>query len=152
MEFIYLFSPPSYVALWDSKNTPQTRQWEGFLVFGNFSLKTLFLGQVSIPNSFLSFYLLYFVLLPFEDNEQPFWVPRVLCQHSEVVLWNLLSVQMFFWWICGEESGLLSYSSAILGLPSLPLLKGLPYCTQTCQSKIQLGQSLITMAFLFYFF
>ena len=29
-----------------------------------------------------------------------------LCQHSEVVLWNLLSVQMFFWWICGGESGL----------------------------------------------
>ena len=29
----------------------------------------------------------------------------VLCQHSEVVLWNLLSVQMFFWWICWGESG-----------------------------------------------
>ena len=25
---------------------------------------------------------------------------------------------MFFWWICGGESGLLSYSSALLGLPS----------------------------------
>ena len=44
----------------------------------------------------LSFYLLYFVLLPFEDNGLPFWMPDVLCQHSEVVLWNLLSVQMFF--------------------------------------------------------
>ena len=33
---------------------------------------------------------------PFEDNGLPFWVPDVLCQHSEVVLWNLLSVQMFF--------------------------------------------------------
>ena len=44
----------------------------------------------------LSFYLLYFVLPPFEDNGLPFWVPDVLCQHSEVVLWNLLSVQMFF--------------------------------------------------------
>ena len=43
----------------------------------------------------LSFYLLYFVLLPFEDNGLPFWVPDV-CQHSEVVLWNLLSIQMFF--------------------------------------------------------
>ena len=30
----------------------------------------------------------------------------VSCQHSEVVLWNLLSVQMFFWWICGGESGI----------------------------------------------
>ena len=54
----------------------------------------------------LSFYLLYFFLPPFEDNGLLFWVPDVLCWHSEVVLWNLLSVQMFFWWICGGESGL----------------------------------------------
>ena len=33
---------------------------------------------------------------PFKDNGLLFWVPDVLCQHSEVVLWNLLSVQMFF--------------------------------------------------------
>ena len=54
----------------------------------------------------LSFYLLSFVLPPFDDNGLPFWVPDVLCQHSEVVLWNLLGIQMFFWWICGGESGL----------------------------------------------
>ena len=35
---------------------------------------------------------LYFVLPPFEDNGLLFWVPDVLCQHSEVVLWNLLDV------------------------------------------------------------
>ena len=29
---------------------------------------------------------------PFEDNGLLFWVPDVLCWHSEVVLWNLLSV------------------------------------------------------------
>ena len=29
---------------------------------------------------------------PFEDNGLLFRVPDVLCQHSEVVLWNLLSV------------------------------------------------------------
>ena len=44
----------------------------------------------------LSFYLLYFVLPPFEDNGLLFWVLDVLCQHSEVVLWNLLGAQMFF--------------------------------------------------------
>ena len=54
----------------------------------------------------LSFYLLYFFLPPFEDNGLLFWVPDVFCWHSEVVLWNLLSVQMLFWWICGAESGL----------------------------------------------
>ena len=52
------------------------------------------------------FYLLYFVLPPFRDNGLPFLVTGVLCQHSEVVFWNLFSVQMFFQWICGEESGL----------------------------------------------
>ena len=38
----------------------------------------------------------YFVLPPFKENGLPFWVPGVLCHHSEVVLWNLLSVQMIF--------------------------------------------------------
>ena len=40
--------------------------------------------------------LLYIFLPPFEDNGLLFWVPDVLCQHSEVVLWNLLGIQMFF--------------------------------------------------------
>ena len=34
----------------------------------------------------LSFYLLYFVLAPFEDNGLSFRVPGVLCQYSDVVL------------------------------------------------------------------
>ena len=54
----------------------------------------------------LFFCLLYIFLPPFEDNGLFFWVPYVLCQHSEGVLWNLLSVQMFFWWICWGESDL----------------------------------------------
>ena len=45
------------------------------------------------PSLFCLFFcLLYFFLPPFEDNGLLFWVPDVLCQHSEVVLWNLLSV------------------------------------------------------------
>ena len=32
----------------------------------------------------LSFYLLYFFLPPFEDTGLLFWVPDVLCRHSEV--------------------------------------------------------------------
>ena len=42
----------------------------------------------------------------FEDNGLIFWVPNVLCQHSQVVLWNLLRAQMFFRWICWGESRL----------------------------------------------
>ena len=64
-------------------------------MFGNFSSFTApSLGWVSIPNSFVS--LLYFVLPPFKENGLPVWVPDVLCQRSEVVLWNLLSIQMIF--------------------------------------------------------
>ena len=35
---------------------------------------------------------LVFFLPPLEDNGLLFWVPGVLCWHSEVVLWILLSV------------------------------------------------------------
>ena len=76
-------------------------------MFGNFSpFKTPSLGWISVPTSFVSLFIFYILSPPFEDNGLPFWVPDVLCQHSEVVLWNLLSVQMFFQWICDGESGL----------------------------------------------
>ena len=55
-----------------------------------------------LPSLLLSFlgvqlaHLLRQMMTVFEDNELLFWVPDVLCWHSEVVLWNLLSVEMFF--------------------------------------------------------
>ena len=58
------------------------------------------------PTLLSIFLILYFVLPLSEENGLPFWVPGILCQRSEVVLWNLLSVQMIFWWICGGESDL----------------------------------------------
>ena len=64
-----------------------------------------FPGRSSLLTSFVSFFV-YFFLPVFEDNYLLFWVPDVLCQHSEVILWNLLSVEMFFWWTCEGESGL----------------------------------------------
>ena len=108
MGFNYLFIfPPSCVALWGSKahhrHASESVSW---------CLETsLFLrlpSQDGAPFLYLclSFYILYFFLPPFEENGLLFWVPDVLCRHSEVVLWNLLSVQIFFWWICGGESGL----------------------------------------------
>ena len=55
--------------------------------------KTPFPGWSSIPTSFVSFFVFYiFFLPPFEDNGLLFWVPDVLCWHSKVILWNLLSV------------------------------------------------------------
>ena len=65
-----------------------------------------FPGRSSLPTSIVSFFvLLYFFLPVFEANDLLCWVPDVLCQHSEVVLWNLLSIEMFFWWIFEGESG-----------------------------------------------
>ena len=56
-----------------------------------------FLGWSSLPTSFLSLFVSYIFSLPdFEDNGLLFWLPDVLCQHSDVVLWSLLSVEMFF--------------------------------------------------------
>ena len=52
------------------------------------------------------FCLSYFVLPPFEYIGLHLWVSGVLCQHSEVVLWKLLRIQMICWWICWGESGL----------------------------------------------
>ena len=60
-------------------------------------------GSLSLP--LLSLFL-SFIRPPFKGNGLLFWVPDVLCRHSEVVLWNLLRVQMFFWRIWGGESGL----------------------------------------------
>ena len=52
-------------------------------------------GALSLPLLSLSFFFFVFYVFflpPFEDNGLLFWVPDVLCWHSEVVLWNLLSV------------------------------------------------------------
>ena len=67
-----------------------------FLTVWKFLLHATSPGRVSVPNSCLPFCPLYFVLPPFEENGLPFWVPGVLCQHSEVVLWKSVSIQMIF--------------------------------------------------------
>ena len=51
-------------------------------------------------------FLWYFVLPPFEETGLPFWVPGILHQRWEVVLWKLLHIQMMFWCICRGESNL----------------------------------------------
>ena len=56
---IYLFSSWLCCPLW-FQGSPQTRQWECLLVFGNFSLfKTPFPGGSSVPTSFVSFFVFY---------------------------------------------------------------------------------------------
>jgi len=56
--FIYFFSLLCCPLCFHS--SAQIRQWEGFLVFGNFSLfKTPFPGRNSVPPSFVSFFVFY---------------------------------------------------------------------------------------------
>ena len=95
MGFNYLFIfPPCYVALCASK----ARHRLGMRVFpGVWKLLSFYDSLPGMElHPYLFFHLLYFFLPPFEDNGLLFWVPDVLCQHSEVVLWSLLSVEMFF--------------------------------------------------------
>ena len=89
---------------------------------GNFFLfKTLFLGWSSVPPSFVSFFVFYiFFLPPFEDNGLLFWVPDVLCWHSEVVFTQRLNVLLMNF--VGEKVFSLSYSSATLAPPPLNFL------------------------------
>ena len=90
---LFIF-PPCYVALCASK------AWHRFgSEKVSWCLDTSPPSQLpsqDVPNSCLSFCLLYFVLSSFKENGLPFWMPGVLCQRSEVVLWNLLSIQMLF--------------------------------------------------------
>ena len=94
--WLFIF-PPCYVALCASKARHR---------FGSekvsWCLKTsLFLRLPSLdgtPSLPLLSLFLSFIFFPtsFRRLGLLFWVPDVLCQHSEVVLWNLLRVQMFF--------------------------------------------------------
>ena len=105
--FVCLFSPPGYVALWDSK-TPHRPGGERVSWCLETSPPSWLPPQDGSPSLILLslFLFLYFVLPPFQENGLHFWVPDVLCQHSEIVLWYFLNVQMITWCICGGESGL----------------------------------------------
>ena len=92
--------------------------WECFLVFGNFSFKTPFLGWISIPTS--SFFLFIFYILSYLLLKTKGCLSGCLMSSA--------SIQKLFCGICsvfkcsfnelvGEKVVSLSYSSAILGPP-----------------------------------
>ena len=106
--FVFFF-PPSYVALWNSK-TPHRIS---FCERASCCLETS-PSRLPPQNGTPSITLLSVSLLSFIFCPTSFWRKQavflgasgVLCQHSEVILWKFLSIQMIFWWICGGESGL----------------------------------------------
>ena len=100
---ISLFFPSCYVALCVSKARHRLGRESVSWCLETSLLKIPFPGRASLPGTELPphllcllFGLLYFFPSVFEDNGLLFWLPDVLCQHSEVVLWSLLSVEMFF--------------------------------------------------------
>ena len=114
----YLFFPPGYVVLWDSKTPHRPAGERVYWCLETSSLTTPSLGQVSIPNSFVSlfiFYILSYLLLK-----------TMGCLSGCLV--SSASIQKLFCSICsafkwsfnefvGEKVVSPSYSSAILGPP-----------------------------------
>ena len=105
------------------QNSTQTRWWEGFLVFGNFSFKTPSLGCVSVPNSLVSLFIFYIF---------SYFLLKTMGYLSGCLV-SSASLQKLFCGICsvfkwsfdefvGEKVVSPSYSSAILGLPPWRML------------------------------
>ena len=120
------------------QDSPQTLQWEGFLLFGNFLL-TPSPGWVSVPNSFVSLFVFY--ILSYLLSK------RMGC--LSVCLVSSESIQKLFCGVCsafkrsfdefgGEKVVSPSYSSTILGLP--PLYQC--FCTLLCSLSLSLLRSL----------
>ena len=79
---------------------PAPTHWCWTQVSGPLLGAQLWLGTYSV------LFFFFFNLVMFGEIGLPFWVPGILCQHSEVIFWKFLSIQMIFWWIGRGESGL----------------------------------------------
>ena len=118
--FFFFFFPSRFCCPFRFQKSPQTHQWEGFLLFGNFSsFTTPFPWWVSIPNSLISlfvFYILSYLLLKrigclsgyLESSTS---VQKLLCGSCSSFKWS-------FDEFVGEKVVSLLYSSAILGHPT----------------------------------
>ena len=99
---LFIYFPSHLCCPLRFQGSPQTRQWECFLVLGNFSL-------------FICYIFSYLLL---KTMGCLFWVPDVLCWHSEVFLVEFTQCSnVLLMNLLGEKVVSLSYSSAILGLP-----------------------------------
>ena len=86
------------------QSSAQIRQWEGFLVFGNFSLfKTPFPGRNSVPPSFVSFFVFYIFSYLLSKSWVPFlgaWCPLPAFRNCFVEFtwrWHLKALLMNLW-------------------------------------------------------
>ena len=103
------------------QGSAQTRQWECFLVFGNFSLfKTPFLGRSSVPPSFVSFFVFYIFSYLLSKTMGCFSGCLMSSAGIQKLFCGIYSVfKCSFDEFVGEKVVSPSYSSAILTPPSL---------------------------------
>ena len=101
------------------QGSPQTQQWECFLVFGNLSLfKTPFPGQSSLPTSFVSFFVFYIFSYLFSKTMSCFFGCLMSSAGYQKLFCGIYSaLKCSFDEFVGENVVSPSYSSAILGLP-----------------------------------
>ena len=119
--FNYLFIfPPSYVSFCGSKARHRLGS-ECFLVFGNFSLfKTPFLGQTSIPTSFVSLFVFYIFSYLLSKTMGCFSGCLMSSAGIQKLFCGIYSAfKCSFDEFVGEKVVSPSYSSAILGLPPI---------------------------------
>ena len=123
MGFIYLFIylPPSWVALRDSKTSPRPARARVSWCLETSSIKTPFPGWVSIPSSFVSLFIFY-ILSHLLSKTMGCFSGRLMSSASDQKLFcEVCSVlNCSFNEFVGEKEVSPSYSSAIL-VP-LPLL------------------------------
>ena len=97
MGFIY-FSPPSQVALRDSKTSPRPASARVSWCLETSSIKTPFPERISIPSSFVSLFIFY-ILSYLLSKTVGCFSGRLMTSGSDQKLWSLLCVQLFFQWI-----------------------------------------------------
>ena len=114
-----LFFSLQFVLPFEIPKLPQTRWWEGFLVFGNLHFMTPSLGRVFIPNSFVSLFV--FCLLSYLLLKRMGCLSGCLVFSTSVQKLFSGSCSAFKWSVdefWGEKVVSRSYSSTILGPPS----------------------------------
>ena len=109
------------------------------LVFSGLDLSLLLLVFSLIFTVVSRLLLLYSTVdktSPFEDNGLLFWVPDVLCQHSELFCGIYSAFKCSFDEFVGEKVVSLSYSSTILGPPLYFYLQMISLCDNFLWSSV----------------
>ena len=137
--FLFCFFPSQLCCPLRFQNSPQTRWWEGFLEFGNFSsFMTPSPGWVSIPNSFVSLFVFY--ILSYLLSKRMGCLSGCLMSSARVQKLFCGSCSAFKWSFdefVGEKMVSPSYSSTILAQGNIPTI------LRSCQFGVKFSLELL---------